>query len=256
MLSPVLFCFYVNDLFKVLKTTKNGCTIGPYYAGVYGYADDLFLLCPSRGGIQEMLDKTEEYALEHKISFSTNPDPKKRKTKGIVFRNPNCKMTREPENLRLYGDLLPWENGAKYLGNRITNIINGLLEDTTAKRAQYIERNCELMQEFWFAHPALKCKLNRIYNSSFPGSVLWDLTSDAVNSIINSWSTSIRLMWDLPRWSHKIFIEALGGMHAKTIYQIYKFNYERKKGSTNIATRNDQTQYKHYNCKEYEINIK
>ena len=85
------------------------------------------------------------------------------------------------------------------------------------KRAKYIERNCELMQEFWFAHPQLKCKLNKIYNSSFPGSVLWDFTSDSVSSIINSWSVSVRLMWDLPRQTHRKFIESLSGVHAKTM---------------------------------------
>ena len=47
--------------------------------------------------------------------------------------------------------------------------------------------------------------------------MLWDLTSDNVNSIINSWSVSIRQMWNLPRDSHRIFIEPLGGVHAKTM---------------------------------------
>ena len=61
------------------------------------------------------------------------------------------------------------------------------------------------------------CKLNRIYNSSFSGSVLWDLTSKNVMMLLNSWSVSIRHMWGLPLSTHRYLIEPLGGTHAKTM---------------------------------------
>ena len=67
------------------------------------------------------------------------------------------------------------------------------------------------------AHPEVKCQMNRIYNSSFPGSVLWDLTAPYTAQIINSWSVSVRQIWDLPRNSHRNFIESLGGTHAKVM---------------------------------------
>ena len=106
---------------------------------------------------------------------------------------------------------------AKYLGNTITSELNGLQKDILEKRAAYIERNCELLQEFPYSHPAFKCKLNKIYNSSFPGSSLWDFTSYNFNLLINSWSISVRHMWNLPRESHKFLIEPLGGTHAKVM---------------------------------------
>ena len=84
-------------------------------------------------------------------------------------------------------------------------------------RARFIERNSELLQEFHFANPEMLCKLNRIYNSSFFGSMLWDLNSRNVNMIINSWSVSVRYMWGLPLQTHKHLIEPLGGTHAKTM---------------------------------------
>ena len=76
----------------------------------------------------------------------------------------------------------------------------------------------ELIQEFPLAHPDLKCKINRIYNSSFNGSVLYDIFSQPVRQLINSWSVSVRQMWDLPFNSHKYCIEALGGTHAHTMF--------------------------------------
>ena len=41
VLSPILFCFYMNDLFKELRENRSGCYIGNYYSGCFGYADDL-----------------------------------------------------------------------------------------------------------------------------------------------------------------------------------------------------------------------
>lgn len=81
VLSPILFCFYMNELFKEMKNSKNGCQVDPYYSGMLGYADDLLLLCPSRGELQEMLNIAQKYAQAHNVGFSTNPNPKKSKTK-------------------------------------------------------------------------------------------------------------------------------------------------------------------------------
>ena len=83
---------------------------------------------------------------------------------------------------------------AKYLGNEIEDIPNGLSKDARIKRARFIEKNMEICQEFGYAHPEVKCKINSIYNSSFPGSVLFDLSSDSVKQLVNSWSVSVRNM--------------------------------------------------------------
>ena len=80
VISPLFFSFYLDDLFGLLKASGSGCYVGDYYAGCFGYADDLFFLCPSKKGLQEMLDIAQEYMSEHNITFSTNVDPVKSKT--------------------------------------------------------------------------------------------------------------------------------------------------------------------------------
>ena len=213
VLSPILFCFYMNNLFGDLQRSRAGCRIGSYYAGVHGYADDLLLLCPSRSGLQEMVNICENYARSHKIQFSTDPEADKSKTKGIVFSKKDLSF--EPAPIYLCGNPLPWVKKAKYLGNILVDTPDGYQMDVKCKRARFIERNCELNQEFPQAHPELKCKINRIYNSSFPGSVLWDLSGENTSKLINSWSVAVRHMWGLPYNSSRSFIEALGGPHAK-----------------------------------------
>ena len=123
MISPILFCFYMNDLFEVLRKSRTGCQIGHLYAGVFGYAYDLLLISPSRSGLQEMLSLAEKYAADHKIGFSTNPDPVKSKTKCIIFSSKELKWSPAPVNLD--GNPLPWVKSGKYLGCKITNIQDG-----------------------------------------------------------------------------------------------------------------------------------
>ena len=113
----------------------------------------------------------------------------------------------------------------KYLGNTITSDINGLQKDILEKRAAYIERNCEINQEFPYGHPAFKCKINKIYNSSFPGSVLWDYTCDNFRLLVNSWSISVRHMWNLPREAHRFLIEELSSPHAKVMIYTRFINF-------------------------------
>ena len=133
ILSPILFCFYMNDLFQILRNSRTGCHVGSYFAGAIGYADDLLMLCPSRKGLQEMLSIAEKYAEEHKIAFSTHILPEKSKTKGIVFSKKP--LTWSPAPLILCDTPLPWVSSAKYLGNFITSSVDGLSQDVRQKRA-------------------------------------------------------------------------------------------------------------------------
>ena len=215
VISPIFFSFYMDNLFDLLKNSGSGCVLSNYYSGCFGYADDLFFVCPSRGGLQEMLDIAQKYVQEHNIGFSTHPEPAKSKTKGIIFSRKPLKFA--PTPLRLNGDPLPWVEKAKYLGNTVNNIPDGLCSDVKQKRAAYIERNVELNLEFPSAHPEVKCRINRIYNTSYPGSVLYDMTSDSVNQLVNSWSVSVRHMWGLPMQAHRYLIEQLAGEHAQAM---------------------------------------
>ena len=93
--------------------------MGQYYIGCHGYTDDLLLIAPSREGLQDMLKITEKYANENNITFSTDPNPVKSKTKGMIFTTKGDIL--EPEKLILNGNKLPWVTEAKYLGNKFEN---------------------------------------------------------------------------------------------------------------------------------------
>ena len=73
------------------------------FLGILGYADDNFLIAPSKEALQEMIDTCQEYAENHNLVFSTNPDPAKSKTKCLAF----LKKNRHIEKLQLGENSLP-----------------------------------------------------------------------------------------------------------------------------------------------------
>ena len=77
VLSGTLYCFFCNQFFQRLRNSKSGCWINQHYLGIFGYSDDNFLLAPSLSALQDMLKICEEYAKEHGLKFSTDPNPPK-----------------------------------------------------------------------------------------------------------------------------------------------------------------------------------
>ena len=205
VLSARLFCVYIDDLFGLLRKKKSGCWMKGHFVGVLGYADDLLLLAPSRDALQEMIRGCEHHAKELNISFSTNDNPKKCKTKCMAI----LKKDREIKNITLGGKQLPWVTSAKHLGCKLTNTAGALTDDLMEKRAVFINKVNELNQEFHFAHPTTKIGVNNIFNSYFYGSTLWDLFGKEATRLEKSWNIAQRIMLGLPRNAHRYVIEPL-----------------------------------------------
>ena len=217
VLSAILFCVYIDDLFSVLRRKRNGCWIDDNFYGMLGYADDIMLISPTRDGLQEMIDTSASFMESHNLSFSTNPDPRKCKTKCMAF----LKKDREIAPLQMNGNDLPWVSSAKHLGTKVENKIKGMTKDLMEKRAQFINRNNELLQEFHFAHPCTIIKTNNIFNTSLYGCVLWDLFGKDAQRLEKTWNISQRLMLGLHRETHRFFIEPVSGTK-HIIFHIYK----------------------------------
>ena len=205
ILSGILYCFYCNGLFEKLRNAKSGCWINGEYHGIVGYSDDNYLIAPSLSALQDMLTICDDYASEHGLRFSTDPNPKKCKTKCISF----LRNEREVRKMTLCGNFLPWVKTGKHVGNNVNESIDGMKYDMSIKRASYISKNCELLQEFSFAHPKSKILVNQIFNCHFTGAPLWDLFCRDFEKIEKSYNTSVRKMLNIPRETHKYLIEPL-----------------------------------------------
>ena len=93
-----------------------------------------------------------------------------------------------------------------------------LESDMKIKNARYVSRNIEINQEFSFAAEETKLKVNDVYNTSWYGSVLWDLFSPAAVRLESSWNRSIKVMLDLPHETHRCLIEPLSGRIHISVY--------------------------------------
>jgi hypothetical protein len=96
-----------------------------------------------------MLETCQEYTAAHNLKYSTDPNQKKCKTKCMAF----LAKKRELPSMMLCGNPLPWVDRLLHLGNMVSNQIDGGQADINKKAARYIDKNCNISQEFFFAHP-------------------------------------------------------------------------------------------------------
>ena len=191
ILSPSLFCVYLDELLHRLRDAGVGCFVGGVFLGAYGYADDVTLLAPSRQALQTMLDICQNFASSHSMQFSTDPNPSKSKTKCMLFSK--VKTADQILNLRLNGDVLPWVDTAKHLGNHLSTKLDFSCSspetktDLLCKRAIFFDKVHQLQQQFGQYHPRLVISLLSIYSTAFYGSTLWKINSEEHFKLTRSW---------------------------------------------------------------------
>ena len=95
------------------------------------------------------------------LSFSTDVNPNRCKRKCLAFLKPD----RVLRNIKLNGRDLPWVTSTKHLGSMLHNKENGMVRDLMEKRAAYINKNNELMQEFGFAHSDTMIKIHGTFHN-------------------------------------------------------------------------------------------
>ena len=205
ILAGFAYCYYCYDLFVLLEKSGFGCKINGNYAGAFGFSDDDIFLAPSIFALQEMLKIAEHFCDSHGLKFSTDPNPRKSKTKCISW----MKVPRPLPGLQLCGNVLPWVDRIVHLGNTITNEKHKLKADMEIKKAKFVSKNIEINQEFYFAAEETKLTVNDSYNSSWFGSVLWDLFSPEAVKLESSWNRNVKIMLDLPHATHRGLIEPL-----------------------------------------------
>ena len=215
ILAGTAYCFYCKDLFSILEKCGFGCTVKNTYAGIYGYSDDDLLLSPTVSGLQEMIQISYSYCNSHGLRFSTDPDPRKSKTKCISW----MRIQQPLPKMRLGAHLLPWVDKITHLGNTITNQVNMVEADMNIKKGRYVSKNIELNQEFFFTAKETRININNIYNSSWYGSVLWDIFSPASTRIESAYNRSMKVTMELHYSTHRELIEPLSkSKHVKVMF--------------------------------------
>ena len=172
--------------------------------GVVGFCDDILHMALTRSAMQAMLDTCEQYAGDHNLQFSTDPDPSKSKTKSIFICGGN-KNLQKPVNLTLCGSKLPWVQSATHLGHELHE--SGEMEnDVNVKRAKFIDTAADIADTFSFASPVEVLTATKLYACSLYGSMTWNLYGEKAGQLFRSWNTCVKLAWNVPRSAHTYFV--------------------------------------------------
>ena len=108
--------------------------------GVFCYADDLSLLCPSFTGIREMLRTCKIYAEEHKILFNAKRSQLLHFTKSSTSKDPRLFMND--------GSIIHYVDTCNHLGNTISIKSDKIILDNAVNEL-YMKTTC-LLTDFIF----------------------------------------------------------------------------------------------------------
>ena len=72
VLSPLLFCIYIDNLLESLQEMELCVKIGKVSIDVLAYADDILIITHTKLNMQLMLNKLSELGEELEIKFNPN----------------------------------------------------------------------------------------------------------------------------------------------------------------------------------------
>ena len=191
ILSPAFWAVYCDLMIKELRRLGVGAHIAGVFMGIACYADDVVLIAPCRQAMQMMLETVGNFANRYNISFSTDRDPTKSKSKCIYMIGKKQHL-RKPPPLVLCGHSLPWVERATHLGHELSH--DGTMDsDAIIKWAQFIEKSVEIRTMFDWASPSDLLVALKTYCSSFYGSMLWDLGGTKAGQVYTAWDVAVKL---------------------------------------------------------------
>ena len=195
VLSPTLYSVYIDDMLKKLEMSGYGCHVGDIYTGSIAYADDLILLSPTLGGLDQMIKICELYARKHSIIFNGKKSKLMRFSKG------------HPET---YADV--YVNGQKvekvskmeYLGHiiyedRSVSMIGAIINEFNVKFNT-------MLGTFNHVSSHVKDDLFCKYCTSYYGSNVSALYDKEIQELCVSQRKAIRRVWNLPWRAHSCLL--------------------------------------------------
>lgn len=196
VLSPVLFCIYMDELIKRLSSNSRfGCYVGHKYAGCLTYADDVTLLAPTYKGLMEMLKTCEQFSEEFDVLYNSQ------KSHVILF-DPHRRVHTRPV-VTLNSNVINYIDSALHLGNFIgrnahklntQKIIHELYIRTNTLLSHYSHCSSDTLRHIFVS-----------YCTSFYGSSLWNLNN--IEQLCIAYRKCVRKLFNLPYRTHSVLIQ-------------------------------------------------
>jgi hypothetical protein len=194
VISPILFCVYLDVLLLKLQATGVGCFIGNWFVGAIAYADDVVLLAPSANAMRKLLSVCDEFTNNYFVSFNAS----KTKCLAVHARRRYSGSVHITPLFQIGGRNIEVVEQWSHLGHIISS---DMLDDTDImnRRAWFIGQVNNLLCNFGHLDVLVKNKLFMSYCESLYGCELWDLDSKHLPDFTVAWRKAVRRIWNAPR---------------------------------------------------------
>ena len=229
IISPALFCVFMDELLNGLQSAGDGCWIDNNYFGAVGYADDLMLLSPSITGLRRMIQICESFGGQYGVQFNA------KKTVCILFSRK--KVDFKPV-IKLCGATLQWVDHVKHLGSVLTCSLDESV-DIRRKKGDLVQRVNTTLATLDGSHDSI---LRKVFNSQCAhlyGTTSWNFTDKAFKDYVVTWNRCVRRLFQLPPMTHTRYLPHLVGSASVTdqIYSRFLKMLNNMKNSENIRVR-------------------
>ena len=192
VISPRIFTLYVDCLIRRLREAKIGCYLFSIFVACLMYADDLCLIAPSRGAMQQLLAICEEFCNESCLSFNV------KKSKALLFGKYDSNLI---TRLRLNNEELDFVDSWKYLGCTIVSGAKFSYSTTSELAAFYASSNSILRS---VRKPNELVLMNLLYSNCVPNltycAEIKDLSIADTNKYNVALNNCIRSIFSYNRW--------------------------------------------------------
>ena len=193
ILSPYLFCVYMDDLSALLNSEPIGCVLGEAKVNHLMYADDLVLLAPSAKGLRKLLKVCELYGLNFNIEYNNT------KSSVLLFK---CKSSRKSTKgtFLLNGENINTDTQYKYLGHIITDNLRDELDIERQRKKIYAQGNI-LNRKFFMCSEDVKITLFRAFCSPmYTPHLWWNYSRFSINKLYIAYNNVFRILCREPKW--------------------------------------------------------
>jgi len=204
IVSPVLYCVYLDGLLQRLRNSGVGCYIGNVFVGALAYADDVALLAPTASAMRKLLRICENYGTEYSVVFNAS------KSVWLYFARRARPLY---GNVQFYIDdkEISFVTQYTHLGHVISADMNNR-HDIMSRRNSVCGKLNNLLCYFWKCDPFVKLRLLRNFCCDFYGSYLWDLSHSSIEELSTARRKGLRRLWRLPHRTHNIMLAPLCSM--------------------------------------------
>ena len=192
ILSPIIFCIYIDMLLLRIRDSGLGCHVGHLsYAGL-GYADDVTTLAPNLDALQSILHICEAFGREFNVLWNCG------KTKCMKICSERTLPSRP---IVLNGSVLKWKLKVLHLGNSVCHDLSDH-NDIMSKKGVFISQVNKLNVKF-SSVSSLQCGyLFQNYCCSWYGCQSWDLYGPDIDRMQIEWNKAVRRVLRIPYQTH------------------------------------------------------